>query len=104
MHVDHVRDGRSAEDILYEILLKSGYPLTTPVGTTQVEGKTVFNVADGLLLVCLDGELSLELIRAIAEERPERVVCLDEGFTGNDQLKTNAAQLFRNKDIVFRTI
>ena len=31
LHIDHVRDGRTEEDILYEILLKSGFPLTTPV-------------------------------------------------------------------------
>ena len=33
-------------------------------------------------------------IRAIAEKKPERVVCLDEGFAGNDQLKANAVQIF----------
>jgi adenine-specific DNA-methyltransferase len=104
LHVRHIREGRSVEDILYEILLKSGYPLTTTVERVQIEGKTVFSVAEGLLLVCLEPELTLELIRAIADEEPERVVCLDEGFAGNDQLKTNAAQLFKNKDIVFRTV
>jgi adenine-specific DNA-methyltransferase len=31
LHIDHIRDSRTAEDILYEILLKSGFPLTTPV-------------------------------------------------------------------------
>src|SRR4029077_12733853 len=31
LHIDHIRDGRTAEDILYEVLLKSGFPLTTPV-------------------------------------------------------------------------
>jgi len=104
LHVDHIRDGRSLEDILYEILLKSGYPLTTPVESSQIDGKTIFSVAEGLLVVCLEAELSLEMVRAIAEKQPERVVCLDEGFVGNDQLKANAAQLFKNKDIVFRTV
>ncbi len=104
LHVHHIRDGRSGEDILYEILMKSGYPLTTPVETSQIEGKTVFSVADGLLIVCLEQELTLELIRRIAELKPERVVCLDAGFADNDQLKANAAQIFKNKDIVFRTV
>jgi adenine-specific DNA-methyltransferase len=31
-------------------------------------------------------------------------VCLDEGFAGNDQLKANAAQIFKAKGIVFRTV
>jgi len=33
-----------------------------------------------------------------------RVVCLDLGFAGNDQLKTNAVQIFKNKEIVFKTV
>ena len=104
LHFDHVREGRSGEDIFYEILLKSGYPLTTPVESSQIEGKTIFSVAEGLLVVCLEQELTLELIRAVADTGPERVVCLDAGFAGNDQLKANAAQLFKNKDIVLRTV
>jgi adenine-specific DNA-methyltransferase len=104
LHVDHMREEREPEDILYEILLKSGYPLTTTVESRQIEGKTVFSVAEGLLLVCLESELTLEVVRAMVNTQPERVVCLDEGFAGNDQLKTNAAQIFKNKGIVFRTI
>jgi adenine-specific DNA-methyltransferase len=37
--------------------------------------------------------------------KPERVVCLDAGFAGNDQLKTNAAQTFKSKGVTsFRTV
>ena len=42
---------------------------------------------------------ALSLIRAIAERKPERVVCLDEGFAGNDQLKANAVQIFKTKGV-----
>ena len=38
LHVDHIREGRTADDILYEILLKSGFPLTTPVETLHPGG------------------------------------------------------------------
>ena len=45
------------------------------------------------------------LIKAIADRKPERVVCLDEGFAGNDQLKTNAVQTMKTKGITsFRTV
>ena len=98
LHVSHIREGRTDQDILYEILLKSGYPLTTPVETIALAGKTVHSVAGGQLLICLERKLTLELIRAIAERKPERVVCLDEGFAGNDQLKTNAAHIFEPTD------
>ena len=104
LHVDHTREGRKPEDVLCEILLKSGYPLTTPIELITLEDKTVYGIAEGLLLVCLESDMTLELIRATGERQPERVVCLDEGFAGNDQLKANAAQLFKNKGIVFRTV
>jgi adenine-specific DNA-methyltransferase len=104
-HVDHIRDERTSDDILYELLLKSGFPLTTPVEKQTLAGKTVYSVAGGALMICLERELTLELIRTIAEKKPERVVCLDEGFAGNDQLKANAVQTFKTKGVVkFQTV
>ncbi len=105
LHVDHLRDGRTAADILYEILLKSGFPLTAPVTTLILAGKTVYSAADGALFICLERELTLDLIRAMAEQKPERVVCLDEGFAGNDQLKANAVQIFKTRGVTsFKTV
>jgi hypothetical protein len=54
-HVEHIRAGRTAQDLLYEILLKSGFPLTTPVEPLQLAGKTVYSVAVGALFLCLGG-------------------------------------------------
>jgi len=105
LHVDHIHEGRTADDLLYEILLKSGFSLTTAVEVLQLAEKAVHSVASGALFVCLDRELTLELIRAMAEKRPERIVCLDEGFAGNDQLKANAVQIFKTKGITsFKTV
>lgn len=104
LHIDHIREGRTNEDILYEILLKSGFALTMPVENIQLEGKSVFSVAGGGMLICLEKDLTLELIRAMADMKPQRVVYLDMGFVGNDQLKTNAVQIFKNKDVVFKTV
>jgi adenine-specific DNA-methyltransferase len=104
-HVDHIREGRTEGDLLHEILLKSGFPLTTPVERLELAGKTVHSIAGGALLVCLDRALTLELIRAMAARTPERVVCLDEGFAKNDQLKANAVQIFKTKGVTsFRTV
>lgn len=105
LHIDHIRDGRTAEDILYEILLKSGFPLTTPVEKLTMEDKTVFSASGRALFICLERNLTLELIRAMADQKPERVVCLDEGFAGNDQLKANAVQIFKTKGVTsFKTV
>ena len=105
MHVDHLRAGRADDDLLYEILLKSGFPLTTTVEKVVLDGKTFYSVTDGRLLLCLEKALSLELIKAMADRKPERVVCLDEGFAGNDQLKANAVQTFKTKGVTsFKTV
>lgn len=104
LHIEHIREGRTSQDILYEILLKSGFPLTTPVETLTLEGKSVYSVAGGGMLICLEKELTLEAIRAMSEKNPQRVVCLDAGFAGNDQLKANAVQIFKTKDVVFKTV
>ena len=105
LHIDHIRQDRAPEDLLFEILLKSGFQLDTPVETLELAGTPVYGVAGGALLVCLERELTLDLIRAIAQQKPERVVCLDEGFAGNDQLKANAVQLFKTQGVTtFRTV
>lgn len=113
LHINHIRDGRSASDLLYEILLKSGYPLTTkvealtlaPAHSQGEREKVVYSVAAGMLLICLERKLTLELIRAMAALKPERIVCLDEGFADNDQLKANAVQIFKTKGITsFKTV
>ncbi len=105
LHIDHIRLGRAPEDLLFEILLKSGFQLDTPIETLELAGTPVYSVAGGALLVCLGRELTLDLIRLIAQRKPERVVCLDEGFAGNDQLKANAVQIFKTQGVTtFRTV
>jgi adenine-specific DNA-methyltransferase len=78
----------------------------------KLAGKTVFSIAEGALLICLEDEITKELIDAVAEAEPMQFICLDRGFMGNDQLKANAVQTFsaRNQgrekaqQIVFRTV
>jgi adenine-specific DNA-methyltransferase len=105
LHIHHIRDGRTEQDLLFELLLKSGFPLTTPIKPLTLEGKQVHGIANGAMLICLERELTLELIRAMADQKPERVVCLDEGFAGHDQLKANAVQIFKTKGVTsFKTV
>jgi adenine-specific DNA-methyltransferase len=105
MHVHHIDPDRKQEDVLYEILLKSGFPLSIKIETLNLSGKKVFSIADGSMLICLEGELTAELIKEMANKKPSRVVCLDEGFKGNDALKTNAVQTMKSKGVEdFRTV
>lgn len=110
MHIDHLLKSSGPEDVLYELLLRAGFPLTTKVQTIEMPGKSVFSIEDGVLLICLEKEITPELIDALAEADPLQVICLDKGFRGNDQLKANAVQTFkaraasRETEIVFRTV
>jgi len=105
MHIDHIRPGRTDDDILSELLIKSGFPLTIPAETIVLGGKKVYSIGSGVFLICLDRQLTLEAIRAMAELKPSRVVCLDAGFIGNDQLKVNAVQTFKTKGVAkFQTV
>jgi len=110
MHIDHLSGASSAESVLYELLLKAGFPLTTKVQAVEMAGKKVFSIEDGALLICLEKEITSEQIDALAEANPLQVICLDEAFKGNDQLKANAVQTFKARaeaeesEIVFRTV
>ncbi len=110
MHVDHIGQASGPEDILYELLLKAGFELTTKVEKQTMAGKDVYAVAEGALLIYLDKEISPELIDALADSYPLQVICLDEAFQGNDQLKANAVQTFKARaesqetEIVFKTV
>lgn len=110
MHVDHIAGESTPEDILYELLLKAGFPLTTKVEAIELADKQVFSVQDGALLICLEDEVTPELMDALAGAAPSQVICLDAAFKGNDQLKTNAVQTFKARaaskesEIVFMTV
>lgn len=104
LFVEHINPKSSQEDILYEILLKSGFPLATKIEKIVLAEKNVFSIADSSMFICLEKDLTPEVIKAMAEKKPVRVVCLDEGFKGNDQLKTNAVQIMKTRNITFRTV
>ncbi|PHM75449.1 site-specific DNA-methyltransferase [Xenorhabdus cabanillasii JM26] len=99
-----VKNGRNAEDILYEILLKYGIELTTHVEEVTVEGKKIFVVGTGALIVCLDDDITEQVIEGIAKLKeklnPEsmQVVFKDQGFA-DCIVKTNAIQILKQYGI-----
>lgn len=104
-HINHIDPIASQEDILFEILLKAGFELTTMIEKMELGGKTVYSISDGAMLVCLEKQLTNEVIKEMAEKSPSRVICLDQGFQNNDQLKTNAVQIMKSKGVeAFRTV
>jgi adenine-specific DNA-methyltransferase len=103
---DHITPEAERESILYELILKSGYPLSTEITQKEIDGHTLFSIDDEALLIYLDEGLTFEILEKMAEMEPNRIVCLDKSFTGEeaDALKTNAVQLFKANDITFRTV
>lgn len=99
-----VKADRTAEDVLHEILLKYGIELTVPVEQQTVNGKQVYVVGAGALLVCLDDDITTEVVEGIAalkhELDPEstQVVFKDAGFA-DSVVKTNAIQILKQAGI-----
>lgn len=102
--VQNVRKDRDPDSILLEILLKSGFELSAKISKLSLAEKVVYSIEDGALLICLDLHLTKEVIAEMAQQKPIRIVCLDAGFAGNDQLKVNAVETFKAKGITFKTV
>lgn len=95
-----VKEGRTHEDVLYEILLKYGIPLTVPIEEEKVGDITAFSVDFGYLVICLDKNLTTKNIEELVLHYPEckRMVFLDDGFA-SDEAKINAEQLLKRNGV-----
>ncbi|MGD9855050.1 MAG: hypothetical protein AB7U20_08870 [Planctomycetaceae bacterium] len=58
LFAEHVLPDRSEQDILDELILKAGLPLTATIETKSVAGQTAYSIADGLLVICLANPLT----------------------------------------------
>ena len=102
--VENIKPDRVELDILYELLLKFGLDLAVPIEERAIDGKTVYIVGAGALIVCLADGITLDLAEGIAalkaELEPEimRVVFKDAGFP-DDVVKTNRVQILRQAGI-----
>lgn len=102
---DSALDEASEDDLLTELLLKQGHSLTERVSPLAVSGLSLRAVGD------VDGDLAvlaylnqrmkptLEQLRSLIEESPTRIIVLEDAFHGDDELKTNLAQLCKSKGI-----
>lgn len=102
--IDPVKDGRTVEDVLFEIMIKYGIDLAMPIEEVKLGGKTCYSVGKGYMIVCLDQRITLDVVEAIAARKPARVVFKDMGFA-DDNVKTNAVQILKKHGIEdFRSI
>ncbi|MFV1490751.1 site-specific DNA-methyltransferase [Phaeobacter sp. JH72H1] len=93
--VDNIKPGRTAEDLLFQVLLDWGVDLSLPITRETVEGKTVFTVAGTALIACFDNGVDEALVKTLATRKPLRVVFKDTGFK-DDATKINVKQIFKS--------
>ncbi|ELH5325973.1 TPA: site-specific DNA-methyltransferase [Pseudomonas aeruginosa] len=92
--VDNIREDRTAEDLLFQVLLDWGVDLALPIHQETIADKQVFFVDGNALVVCFDKGIDEAFVKQIAEHKPLRVVFRDNGFA-SDSVKINVEQLFK---------
>jgi adenine-specific DNA-methyltransferase len=92
--VDNIREDRTAEDLLFQVLLDWGVDLTLPITQEVISGKTVLFVDDNALAACFDEAINEDFVKVLAARQPLRVVFRDAGFS-NDSVKINIEQIFK---------
>ena len=92
--VDNVKSDRTGEDLLFQIMLELGATLDSKIETTEVAGKTIYNVAEGYLVACFDQDVSDEVVKAIAQMQPAYAVLRDTSMQ-SDATATNFEQIFK---------
>jgi adenine-specific DNA-methyltransferase len=103
--VDNLKDDRTAEDLLFQVLPKFRIPYSAKVEERQVCGKRVFDVNGGQLVACFDDEVGADAIEAIAKERPLYAVFRDSSLA-DDATEANFEELFKtySPDTIRRVI
>ncbi|MBQ8154560.1 MAG: site-specific DNA-methyltransferase [Prevotella sp.] len=93
---DNIKEDRTDLDLLFDCMLRWGVTLDLPMTKTKVDGCTIHNVNEGGLVACFDGKVTEQVINAIAEMYPVRVVFRDSSFEEAAQ-KMNLFELFKQK-------
>lgn len=93
-YVDNVKDDRTSEDLLFQVMLELGATLDSKIEESEVDGKTIFNVGDGYLVACFDQKVTDEVVTSIAKMQPTYAVLRDTSLA-DDATATNFEQIFK---------
>ena len=88
----NIKEDRTAEDLLFQVLLDWGVDLTLPVKREEIHGKTVYFVDEDTLVACFDDGLDAEFAKEIATRKPLRAVFKENGYK-QDEDKINIDQV-----------
>ena len=92
--VDNVKEDRTPEDLLFQVMLELGATLDSRIETTSIAGKQIFNVADNYLVACFERDIDDDVVTAIAKMQPQYAVLRDTSMS-NDSTATNFEQIFK---------
>lgn len=99
-----VKPSAAQTNILWELIIKSGYDLTTKIEKKKTaDGKTYHSIADGETIIALD-KLDSKTVKEIIKQTPKKLITLDSSFDDNDQLKTNTALQLKDAGVEFRVV
>ena len=90
---DNIKPDRTPEDLLFQVMLELGVLPSSKIVETEIDGKKVFDVADGFLLACFDTGVTTETVTAIAKKQPYYAVFRDASMA-DDSTATNFDQIF----------
>jgi adenine-specific DNA-methyltransferase len=93
-HFDNIREDRTAEDLLFQVLVDWGVDLALPIAAESLAGKTVFFVDSNALAACFDADITEDLVKELAKRKPLRAVFRDSSY-GSDSVKINVEQIFK---------
>jgi adenine-specific DNA-methyltransferase len=95
-HASNIKRDRSAEDLLFQVLLDWGVELSLPIHKEIIQGKEVLFVDQNALVACFDnlGAVDESLVKELAKQEPMRAVFCDSGFKSDD-VRINIEQIFK---------
>lgn len=92
--VDNVKPDRTPLDLLFQVMLELGKPLSAKIEEREVDGKKYYAVDGNDLIACFDDDLGNDVITAIAKQKPLYAVFKDKSFA-TDSVGINNEQLFK---------
>lgn len=99
LFIDPVAENADLQNMVYELLLKSGKDLNV-----KIEDNDGYYLIDGNDLALILEKVDEKLIAEVLCEYPQKVIALDRIFKNNDQLKTNTALQMKDAGVEFKTI
>lgn len=96
LFLNNIKTDRNDLDLLFGCMLDWGVQLTLPMTQEVVDGKTIYTVNDGDLVACFAENVSEDVVKAMAEKMPLRVIFRDSCFA-QDADKINIYETFKQK-------